>query len=80
MIKLDIEGAAIDSINHLCSSPNRFGILISELEFMEKDVENYTKKVNKIVDIANQNNYDLFRLPKSKSNFKSIEIIIVNRN
>ena len=80
LIKLDIEGAAIDSINQLCSSPNRFGILISELEFMEKDIENYTKKVNKIVDIANQNNYDLFRLPKIKSNFKSIEIIIVNRN
>lgn len=80
LIKLDIEGAAIDSINHLCSTPNRFEILISELEFMEKDVENYFKKIDKIIKVANKNNYSLFRLPKSKSNFKSIEIIIVNRN
>ena len=80
LIKLDIEGAAIDSINYLCSSPNRFEILISELELMDNDVETYIKKINKIIEIAGENNYSLFRLPKSKSNFKSIEIIIVNRN
>ena len=78
LIKLDIEGAAMESILHLCSTPERFGILVAELELMDGDINNYISQVKQLLELVNVNNYEIFRIPKKRSNFKSIEVIILN--
>lgn len=80
LIKLDIEGSAMESISHLCSKPNRFGILIAELELMDGDIKKFIKEVNQILNLVNNNGYTIYRLPKENSNYKSIEIIILNKD
>jgi len=80
LIKLDIEGSAMGSIYHLCSKPNRFGILIAELELMDGDVKKFLKEVMQLLNLVNNNGYNIYRLPKENSNYKSIEIIILNKD
>ena len=78
LIKMDIEGAALPIVIDLCDSKNNFGILIAELELMSNSIDDFEKNINKLIHIIEKNFYQIYRMPKEKDNFTSIEVIILN--
>ena len=78
LIKMDIEGAALPIVIDLCDRKNNFGILIAELELMSNSIDDFEKNINKLVYIVEKNFYQIYRMPKEKDNFTSIEVIILN--
>ena len=78
LIKMDIEGAALPIVIDLCREENKFGILIAELELMSNNVREYESQFINLIHEANMNSYSIFRLPKKKNNFTSIEVMILS--
>tara|TARA_B100001109_G_scaffold73401_1_gene60041 strand:- start:9358 stop:10158 length:801 start_codon:yes stop_codon:yes gene_type:complete len=78
LIKMDIEGAALPIVIDLCREENKFGILIAELELMSNKVREFESQLINLINEANLNSYSIFRLPKKKNNFTSIEVLILS--
>ena len=86
VLKLDIEGVAIDVINDFISENIFPKQICAEFEYSEKmtvnetDINNWLNKINKLLCLMKENNYQCYHMPKfSHLPYNSIEILFIKK-
>lgn len=79
VLKMDIEGAALPILEYMQQNDIQPKQIIVELERPKKDVDqliDFFFRVNALLDYYRKNDYSIFKLPKEKSKYFSLELLI----